>query len=232
MKNRATQPEQLDDLSLQGEVLHRALDSLAWINRYLGNRRKLAQAVWKIIKDNPTVQHFHIVDLGCGGGDILFEIAQLLQKKGIACSLTGIDGNGSSLKYAQEKNKAHPNINYLQADILHPNFSIPICDILISNHFLYHFSSSELVTFFKKNMPNIRLAFINSGLERNVWASRLFKWVSLILPISNLAKQDGLLAIRRAFTKQELRAILTQTSYEFVLNRTLFFRLFLHVYAH
>lgn len=228
---RDTRSEQIDNLSLNGKQLHLTLKSLAWINQYFGNRQNIIQPVLNVIRENPQIKHFHIVDLACGGGDMLLILAGTLASRGISFSMTGIDGNEYSLKYAQEKSGAYPTIHYLQADILNPEFRIPACDILISSHFIYHYSATALINFFESNMPLVRLVFINSGLERNVWASRLFHWFGFLLPINAIAKKDGLIAIRRAFTKIELLTILEQTSYKYTVNRVALFRLILQVAA-
>ncbi|MBK7307434.1 MAG: hypothetical protein IPI88_10605 [Chitinophagaceae bacterium] len=47
-------------------------------------------------------------------------------------------------------------------------------------------------------------------MKRNRFAMRLFKFSSFLLPISKLAKEDGLLAIKRSFSEKEWLAILQQ----------------------
>ena len=72
----------------------------------------------------------------------------------------------------------------------------------------------------------MQYAFINSGLERNRIAFILFKSFSWLMPISKLARQDGLLAIRRAFTQHELIEILNSNlNLHFKVVRTPLFRL-------
>lgn len=231
MKARSTQTEQLDNLSLEGEELDQALKSLAWINRRFGAHRTIIRSVLKIMRTHPEKKHFHIVDLGCGGGDVMRELARELQKKGRAFSITGIDGNANALKYAQRQNIAFPSINYRQADVLSANFDLKTCDILISSHFLYHFQSEDLIRFLQKNLPKVRLAFVNSGLERNRLAFCLFKGFAFALPISRMAKEDGLLAIRRAFTKKELEGVLAKIpDLDYELKRRLLFRLETTIY--
>jgi len=215
--------------------LTEALNSLAWVNQWFGNQKLLIGSVLKIIEqntDNGTSQNkLHIIDLGCGGGDILRKLAEVLVQKNIPFFMTGIDGNAHALQYAREQGKEFAQINYLKADILDDRFTIPNCDILISSHFIYHFKSKGLLHFLKKNLSKVNVAFINSGLERNIWALRLFKWFGFFLPMSRLAKQDGRLAIQRAFTKSELLRIIEQLPHQqFELKRLAFFRLRLIIF--
>lgn len=208
MKSRLTGSEQLDDLSLQGEPLHKALQSLAWINRWFGNNRSVIKAIHAIIKKQE--KPLRIVDLGCGGGDLVLAVARSLHQHTIEFSITGIDGNANSLAYARKQCASFAELNFVQADILSDDFCIQPCDILISSHFIYHFPEEKLARFLKSNISAVSSAIIFSELERNRFALRLFKFSSLLLPISKLAKEDGLLAIQRSFTKKEWVSIMQQ----------------------
>jgi hypothetical protein len=75
---------------------------------------------------------------------------------------------------------------------------------------MYHFTADALVYFLKNNLPVISTAVVFSELKRSRFAMRLFKFSSFILPISKLAKEDGLLAIKRSFSEKEWLDILQQ----------------------
>lgn len=208
MISRSVETEKLDDLSLHGEHLHMALRSLAWINRWFGSQRSVIRAIHTVCKKEK--KPLRIIDLGCGGGDLIYAVAKSLQQHKIDFSITGIDGNANSLAYAQKQCAAFPQISFMQADILSDEFSIQPCDILMSSHFMYHFSEEKLVGFLRNNLPAINIAVIFSELKRNGLAMRLFKFSHFLLPISKLAKEDGLLAIKRSYNKKEWGSILQQ----------------------
>lgn len=208
MKSRLTGSEKMDDLSLQGEPLYKALQSLAWINRWFGNHRSVIKATHAVYKKQEDP--LRIIDLGCGGGDLIFAVARSLRRHKIEYRITGIDGNANSLAYAQKKCAACSEINFIQADILSDAFRLQPCDILISSHFIYHFPEEKLARFLKSSISAVSTAIIFSELERNRLALRLFKFSSFLLPISKLAKEDGLLAIQRSFNKKEWISILQQ----------------------
>jgi 2-polyprenyl-3-methyl-5-hydroxy-6-metoxy-1,4-benzoquinol methylase len=209
MKIRSAEKEKLDNLYLHGEDLHKALQSLAWINRWFGNHRAVIRAIHRVY--NKEKKMLHIVDLGCGGGDLALAVAKSLRKHKIKCSITGIDGNAHTLAYAQKKCRGFPEINFLLDDILDKEFSIQSCDMLISSHFMYHFNEAVLIWFLRNNLSTISTAVIFSELKRNGFVMGLFKISSFLLPISNLAKEDGLLAIKRSFTKKEWLSIMQET---------------------
>ena len=228
MKVRSSENEKLDDLNLHGEPLYKALQSLEWVNRWFGNHRSVIKAIHTIIKKE--VRPVRIIDLGCGGGDLALAVAKSLRQHKIECTITGIDGNANSLAYAKKKCAACTEINFIQADILSNQFSIQPCDILISSHFMYHFTADALVDFIKNNFSYISTALIFSELKRNRSAMRLFKFSSFFLPISKLAKEDGLLAIKRSFSEKEWLAILQQAGIEtFSLQRVPLFRILIKI---
>ena len=230
MKTRSTNEEQLDNLSLEGRPLHDALKSLEWINRWFGNHRSMVNSIRRIYQKEK--RSLKIVDLGCGGGDLVFQVARSLQKDGQSFSITGIDGNNNALEYARQKCASFPDITFTQADILADDFVIPNCDLLISSHFIYHFEEEKLVRFIDRSLPLISTAFICSELERSGLAAWLFRIGGFFLPISKMAKEDGLLAIKRAFTKKEWVSLLSKTrapSYE--LKRVPYFRIRLIIFS-
>jgi len=206
LKHRSHQSEKMDNLNLGGTELNQTLDGLSIINKYLGNTNATLKAVKaEILQSNRPL---HIIDLGCGGGDNLRAIAKWASQHGHTIQLTGIDGNPNILAYAQAKNTPNTPIQYLQADILHPDFELPECDILLSSHFMYHFSDAALIAFLQKAKPRIHQKIIFSELERSAIAYGLFSLFAPLLPFPRMVKQDGLTAIKRSFKKHELVAIL------------------------
>ncbi len=226
MNIRSSEKEKLDDLNLHGEPLYKALQSLEWINRWFGNHRSVIKAIHRIYKKQE--RPLCITDLGCGGGDLALAVAKSLRRQKIECTITGIDGNGDTVAYAQKKCAAYSEINFLQADILDKQFRIQPCDILISSHFMYHFTADALVDFLKNNVSAISTAIVFSELKRNRLAMRLFKFSSFLLPVSKLAKEDGLLAIQRSFSEKEWLVVLQQAGIDtYRLQRVPLFRILL-----
>lgn len=224
-QNRIHTTEQLDDLSLSGKVLFNALSSLKFINRVFGNHRQLSNSVLKYCKTHPSKKNFRIVDLGCGGGDSISRIANKLEQKGIRASFIGIDGNAQSTAYANTKYAAAKNIQFITKNILEDSFSMPDCDLIISSHFMYHFKDDKLVKFLKNAKEKKIDYFIFSELNRNKVAYRLFKLSGFMLPISKVAKKDGLLAIRRAFTTKEIENILRKSDVKaYTITKKIWFR--------
>ena len=79
MITRFSEKEKIDNLNLQGEPLHKALKSLEWVNRLFGNNRPVIKAIHSIYKKEE--RPLHVIDLGCGGGNLALAVAKSLQKQ-------------------------------------------------------------------------------------------------------------------------------------------------------
>ena len=223
LQKRSTEQEALDNLNLSGALLHHTLDGLSIINRFLGNTNATFNAVKPIILHSRVPPK--IIDLGCGGGDNLRAIASWCHRQNQPVHLLGIDGNAHILAYARSKNTNLISPQYQQANILDPNFKLPTCDLLISSHFIYHFSDKSLIRFLKTSKTNISHAIIFSELRRSKLAYYLFKFGSIFMPFPSMVKKDGLKAIRRSFIKSELENILREAEIgNFVIRRKWAFR--------
>ena len=67
----------MDDLDISGPVVAQTLRELNTINRTLGGNQISTSAFKKITND---LDQFVLVDLGCGGGDIMMGMAKLARK--------------------------------------------------------------------------------------------------------------------------------------------------------
>ena len=202
----------MDDMELSGEELHQTLSGLSVINKLLGNTSTtLSEVITEIIKKNSPLK---IIDLGCGSGDNLRAIAKWCSTNEKTVELIGIDGNQNILDYARVQGTSSTHIQYVQADILADDFLLPECDILISSHFMYHFSDEAIVDFLRKATSQVSTAIIFSELQRSRLAYFLFKLGGPLLPFTQMVKEDGLLAISRSFTRSELSNLLSRAGIE------------------
>ena len=117
MQYRSLVKEKLDNLTLSGQILHRTLSELNFINRFFGNYQAMKKAVFKIV-ESCEKQDFYIIDIGCGGGDMLQFLAKMCQKKGFQATFLGINGNANSVAFAAKNMENFSEIKFIQADVL------------------------------------------------------------------------------------------------------------------
>ena len=202
-KYRSTQSEIMDDLALEGEMLRDTLDQLARINYWLGGNRPTIAGLKRLIQNLPQEQKITIVDIGCGGGDMLRVIADYGRKKRRNFKLIGIDANEFIINYAKEKTVNYPEISYFSQNIFSDEFETMNYDIALFNLVLHHFKDDEIISLLTSISSKAKKGVIVNDLNRNALAYYLFQVVCLT--ISNpMIREDGLISILRGFKKNDL----------------------------
>jgi len=209
-KQRASEPELMDDLSLKGPELKKNLDELEVINRLLGGNAVAIDALNYLVKQHPQlpIRSITIGDLGCGGGDLLREMAKWCQKKSIDAQFIGYDANPFMIDYSKKKAAEFSNIRFEQADIFSEDFHAKTFDILVCSLFCHHFSDEDLVRIFQQWKKQARFGVIINDLHRH-WLAHHSIWaLTRLLNGSRLVRHDAPLSVRRAFTRKELEMLL------------------------
>jgi len=208
-EKRSEELELMDDLHLSNEALRKNLDELEIINKWLGGNTVVTSALHKVTRKYPfSNQTITIADLGCGGGDILREVAFWARKKNIKVNLTGIDANLFMVQYARQKCAAYPNIQVNQENIFSPAFKQTQFDVIICSLFCHHFTSPELIALLGQLQKQAKVAVIVNDLHRHPLAYYSIKWITKLLSGSYLVKNDAPLSVLRAFRKSEIKHIL------------------------
>ncbi len=127
-----------------------------------------------------------------------------LHKHHIKAQGIGVDGNPTTIGYAKATTPIPTHLQFLCSDILKKEFCIPEGDMMISSHFIYHFKEEAFQIFLQQLHTSTLKHVIFSELYRSRIAYFLFWCFGRIAPISKMARQDGLLAIQRAFSIPEL----------------------------
>ena len=199
---RTEESEIMDDFTLEGEELKDALDKIAKINQLLGGNKLTLSGLKKLLPNKN--QLVTIIDVGCGNGDMLRQIADYGKANGYNLNLIGIDANAFTIKYASQLSADYPNINYLCEDIFTINSVALKCDIFLCTLTLHHFKDEEIIellTIFKNNSI---LGIVINDLQRSSIAYRLFQLLCVTFQLNIMSREDGLVSILRGFKKQEL----------------------------
>lgn len=195
----------MDDFSMEGELLVRTLKRLAWINKWLGGNRVTFGGLKILLKNVPKTQKIRLVDLGCGGGDMLRLVADFFRKEGRPSELIGIDANAFTIRYAREQSKEYPEIHYLHETIPSRAFSDLKYDVLVATLFLHHFPETDALQLLSEITGKARIGVLINDLHRSRRAYILFSMLTIFIA-NPMIRQDGLTSILRGFKKEELQA--------------------------
>jgi 2-polyprenyl-3-methyl-5-hydroxy-6-metoxy-1,4-benzoquinol methylase len=206
-KVRTSEIEIMDDFSIEGDILNDTLDKLAGINRWLGGNKVTLKGVKKLLHNQPKDKPLTLVDLGCGGGDILRDIADFGRKKGLTFQLIGVDANANVLDYATQLSQDYPEISFLHYDIFSEEFKSLEYDIVITTLFLHHFSETQIEQTLSSILNKVTLGVVINDLQRSALAYYLFRLLCVVITNNQMVIQDGLTSVLRGFKRNELVAM-------------------------
>ncbi|WP_452230498.1 MULTISPECIES: methyltransferase domain-containing protein [unclassified Lacinutrix] len=202
-KNRSNEKEIMDDLDYKGPILQDSLDKLAKINQWLGGYIVNINGLRKALKNQPKETTITIIDLGCGGGDILREVAKFGKKNHYNFKLLGVDANRHTIHYARALSEEYENIEFKAMNVFSEEFQTLEYDLVLTTLFLHHFEEDQLVSFLKPVLEKAKLGVIVNDLHRNRLAYYLFKLLSITINNETIS-QDGLTSVLRGFKRKEL----------------------------
>jgi len=208
-KYRSEEEEIMDDLDYNGPILHDALNKLAKINQWLGGNKVTINGLKKVLKNHPKNGPITIVDLGCGGGDILREVSRFGKKNGYQFQLIGIDANQHTVSYAKELSKDYNDIEFKTIDVFSETFDNLKYDVVLTTLFLHHFKEKELISFLKPVVKKAKQGIVVNDLHRHKLAYYLFRLLCITIKNKTII-EDGLTSVLRGFKRQELVDISNQ----------------------
>ncbi len=200
---RSSEEEIMDDFYLQGEELKQTLEDLDKVNRWLGGNRITIEGIQKLLPENPSGT-IKIMDVGCGNGTLLREIASYGRRKGLNFELLGIDANEHAIEIARGLASNMLEISFLPLNIFSEAFEKTEADIILCTLTLHHFRDSQIRELLKLFLSNSRLGVVINDLERNPIAYQLFQAFCSVFIHNEIARKDGLISIRRGFRLEDL----------------------------
>ena len=212
--HRSSKTEIMDDFTLEGVLLRDTLDKLEIINRLLGGNSVTISGLKKILKNQSKNKTITIVDLGCGNGDILRDVAQFGRKNNYSFKLTGIDANLAAIEYAKELSKDYSELNFKKIDVFSEDFKEQSFDIVLCTLFLHHFKNEELIPFLKTITEKATIGIVVNDIHRHRLAYYLFKLIGFFIK-NEMVREDGLTSILRAFKKKDLENIAKELNVHF-----------------
>lgn len=223
LKHRRTDlTEHMDRSDLDLEALFRTYDAFKIINPLLARWKYVYRShIRPVLEQNPQKVHT-LLDIGCGGGDVMETLARYAAKDGFKLSVSGVDPDDNAEAYLKLRNPSvHIHFrNAMSTQLVAENVKF---DFVISNHVMHHLDDKTLIAITNDAKSLSRNMVLFNDIERGDLAWMVFNltwpffWRSFITP-------DGLTSIRRSFTKGELAKLLGN---DWIVRRVFPYRLLL-----
>ena len=202
-KQRTDKEELMDDFSIGGDLLRDTLDKLENINRWLGGNKVTVNGLKSILKNHPKDKEITIVDVGCGHGDILRDVAKFGRKNNYKFKLIGIDANPTAIEYANELSLEYHELTFETQDIFSDDFKKREFDVVLATLFFHHFKEPVLVSFLKNTLQQTKIGIVVNDLHRHKLAYYLFMLLSIFIS-NKMIIEDGLTSVLRGFKRKDL----------------------------
>lgn len=193
--------EAMDSELCEERKLSRTYRHLSVINSVLSRMQGLLRRL--IVDDVKRLGgSASVLEVGCGGGDVLARLARTCRREGISLQLKGIDTDPRAIAYAQERFGDDPMVQFNLAglDDVGGTFDYVFC-----NHVLHHIPPGQLTAFLRRLSQLKRRRLIVNDLERSPLAYALFTAMAGLLFHRSFVFADGRLSIRKGFRPDELR---------------------------
>jgi 2-polyprenyl-3-methyl-5-hydroxy-6-metoxy-1,4-benzoquinol methylase len=203
---RSYESELLDAPDIPQKLLFRNLRELDLINRTLGGHSITLSGIRQLLTDKSKT--YHVIDIGCGGGDAMKEIAKWSRINGYKVRLTGVDMNSDCITYTESVCAEFPEINGVVSDYRDYLKADKNVDIIHCSLFCHHLKDNELIELFDYMNKYSNVGFIINDLQRNWFAYYSIKYITRLFNGSALVKNDAPLSVLRGFKKDELETLL------------------------
>jgi SAM-dependent methyltransferase len=222
-RTRSTKLERIDTGDYTPQEYGVFLTEIAFINKYLGDRRAVKKTLLRDIScesqkparskgklaendkdrsiDSGT---FSVLDVGCGSGELLRYIAEFARRNGKRAMLIGIDLNEISASVTASESSEVPEISAVRGNAFQLPFADNAFDYAISSLFFHHLTDDQIPHVLKEMSRVARRGIYVIDLHRHPMAYVLYKLFCFAFRISPLVTQDGSLSILKGFRKAEL----------------------------
>jgi SAM-dependent methyltransferase len=194
---RTNTPEILDSDDCPPDEIAKSLRDLSRINRWFGGvstTRKLIERVASKTKKN----RFTLLEVAAGFGEIPKIVAAQLRRKHIALEVTLLD-------------RAHSHLLGERRSVVADALAIPFpdnsFDLVDCSLFAHHLQPDELARFAAESLRVSRCAVLINDLVRHPMHVALV-YAGFPLMRSYVSRFDGLASVRKAYTPEEMTAIL------------------------
>ncbi len=211
MLARRLQPELMDNPALSPAEHRRALRGLERINRV----SRASASVWRGVKRlltraAPTNRDLRLLDVACGSGDVLLDVARSARASGVNIHPTACDFSDEALRVVRERfGSRRLEIDTLRRDVINDGLDADdqSFDVVTSSLFLHHLDDDDAVGVLREMARVARVGVVVNDLRRcrrGVVAAAI---AGRIFTRSRVVRVDAVRSAYNAYSLSELRTL-------------------------
>lgn len=221
LQRRASELEWMDGPDFGPPLVAGTFRFLEPVNRLLGGHRPMLGFFRRECRAWDRQQTYHLLDVGCGAGDVPLALARWGRRAGYRLEIEGLDHNPPTVDLARQKCRPYPEISLVCADAL--SWHGHEYDYVLASQFLHHFPDEQVPSVLRLLLGMSRRKVVINDLVRAPLAY-MATWL-FTLVASPVFRHDGRISVRRGFTLVELQRLLRGNNLPpFRLDRHFFYR--------
>ena len=190
----------MDDPDLDEELHRQALIGLRRVNWVSGTVGTLWRPIRRLATE--SARTIRVLDVACGGGDNVVQLARRAQRSGLSIEVAGCDLSATAIRIAQQNAETNQvTSEFFVADALS---DLPQdYDVICCSLFLHHLDEENAIRLLRSMKTAARKIVLASDLIRSR-IGYVLCWTGIrLLTRSRICHVDGPLSVRAAFTMQE-----------------------------
>ncbi len=201
---RSTEDEWMDGEDVTTADFAALIHDLAIVNTVTLARRPTLNWLKRAAQD---LDHFSLIDVGSGEGDMLRAVHAWATKAGKTCTLTGVDLNPRSEAAARAATDPALGIDYVTADVFdYRPATRP--DFVVSAICTHHMPDALVARFLAWMDAAAVRGWYNSDLRRHWFAYYGFGLLARVARWHPTVVHDGQVSVARSFTRADWEALI------------------------
>lgn len=207
----ARDPERMDDPACDPAQLERALDALSLANRWFGGRRAVRRPIERALSRRQPGE-LSLLDVGTGSGDIPRHLERRLRGRGWRARFCLADSHWTTLRLARARTPGHTCVRCAAPDLPFADASF---DLAVAATMLHHLETRAARKLLCELDRVSRVGWVVTDLRRGRLATVAIELLGRSVWWRNpVAREDGRVSVRRAFTPREIRALVAEARLE------------------
>jgi len=204
LRDRRVEPELMDAPELDRARHLDALEALGRVNAVSLAAGRVWTEVDRLARAGK--RPVRVLDVACGGGDVLLSLARRARRRSIDIELHGCDVSGVALERARFRGGDALGVSFVERDVLSDDLPRGF-DVVCCSLFLHHLQHGQAVRLLMAMAASTDGVLLVQDLRRTR-VGYLFAWAGLgVLTSSDVARHDGLVSVAAALTLVEVQRL-------------------------